>query len=265
MRSIKLPIKRYIKKIYIALSIFLPDVYLPFPSAGGKIFLNLKESPSQFSRAIGQYEVLKKKTIVNLLKPGKTFIDVGANMGDYTLMAAKIVGETGKVMSIEPAPNNIKWINKSIKLNGYPNITVKNIALGETDGMAKLYLSHVSGWHSLIPSLPNRNQGDITVEVKTLDNLLKNDNCNNVDMIKIDVEGAELKVLKGSYQTLTKNHDIIVLVDIHPTLGVDPNEVGNSLRELGFDLYQMVAPFNIPLNVDGNTTEILAYRKRNYS
>jgi FkbM family methyltransferase len=260
MKSIKSRIKYYIKYIYIKLSFFLPNVYLPFPFLGGKIYLNLKESPSQFSRAIGKYEVLKKKAMVKLLKFGETFLDVGANMGDYSLMAGKIVGKTGKVISIEPAPETIKWLKKSIKLNGYDHIIIQNCALGEKNGTAKLYLSHVSGWHSLLPSLPGRNQGQIDVEVKTLDNLLKEMNEPDIDMIKIDVEGSELDVLKGGYQTLTKNQDIIVLIDIHPTLGVDPIAVGNHLKKLGFDLYQMISPYNVPLNIDLNTTEVLAYR-----
>lgn len=70
------------------------------------------------SRALGLYEPEKTHELCSLLRPGMTFIDVGANKGDFTLLAAKCVGETGRVIAFEPAPENCKWIRESIAANG---------------------------------------------------------------------------------------------------------------------------------------------------
>ena len=79
-------------------------------------------------------------------------------------------------------------------------------------------------------------------------------------MMKIDVEGAELQVLKGPRVTLEKSPDIILLMELHPGLGVDPAEVCDFLHQLGFSLFQMAPPFDTPLQIHPNLLELLARR-----
>jgi FkbM family methyltransferase len=224
---------------YNIIAKFLPDKYYPYRFAGGKIYLNIKESPMMLERVLRVYERRKISVIKYFLKPGMTFIDVGSNKGDFSLIAARIMNGEGSILAFEPEPRNCIWTRKSIELNRYKNIQLFEIALGEHNETAKLFLGEKSGWHSLVPSLPSRNMGVIEVQKRTLDAVLEECSTKKVDMMKIDVEGFELMVLNGAYRTLINNPDMTILLDIHPHLGVDPSEVCNFLRGLGFSIYQM--------------------------
>ena len=237
----------------------LPDKYYPYPFWGGRIYLNVRESPMMLQRVLRLYERKKINVVRKLLKPGMTFIDIGSNKGDFSLIASRIVGDDGTIMAFEPEPNNCKWIRKSIDLNGYNNITLLEMALGEENLKTKLYLGEKSGWHSLIPSLPSRNNGVIEVEKRTLDSILEERNCKHVDLLKIDVEGFEVMVLKGAYQTLLNNQGVVILLDMHPHLGVDPGEVCGFLKDIGFTLYEMNSQNRLK-TVSKELQEVLAKR-----
>lgn len=247
-----------ILKLYsMVLGIFFNNYY-PYNFAGGKIYLNISESPMMLLRVLRLYEKEKMNAIYKFLKPGMTFIDVGANKGDFSLIAAKIVGDKGRVLSFEPEPNNFNWLKKSKELNKYKNINQFEMALANTNGNTQFYLSEKSGWHTLIPSLPNRSVRTININKRTLDSIIEKSDQKIVNMMKIDVEGAELEVIQGARQTLVRNPNIILLIDIHPQLGVKPVEVCNILSELGFSIYSMKEPYNTLAKVDNNLKEILA-------
>ena len=260
MGIIKLKAKQAVKEIYHLFSRFIPDRHFPVSFPGGKIYLDFRESHRMLSRVAGLYEPLKRKAIHALLKKGQTFVDVGSNKGDYTLIGAKIVGDSGKVLSFEPEPSNVFWLNKSIDLNGYRNIILFDITLSDFNGTSTLFLSDQSDWHSLLNLEGVCNKGNTVIKVRTLDGILDETNQAKVDMIKIDVEGAELQVIKGAKETLLNNESIIILLDVHPQRGINPFEVADSLTELGFNLYQMAPPYNLPLKVDGETRELIACR-----
>jgi FkbM family methyltransferase len=198
----------------------------------------------------------------NRLQPGATFVDVGSNKGDFSLLAAKTVGSNGKVLSFEPEPRNCYWIRRSIQASGYENIKLYEFALSGTDGTALLHLGRKSGWHTLVPECPDRDQGVIGVVTKRLDSVLEEADQSKVDMIKIDVEGAELEVLKGARGALSNNNDLVLLMDLHPYLGVDVAEVFKILEELDFRVYKVQPPFNIPASGNRQLSEVLAYRGR---
>jgi len=245
---------------YQGLAQFFPDEHLLFPFKGGKIHLNIKESHMMLARALGIYEPDKTQTICTLLKPGMTFIDIGSNKGDFSLLAAKVVEETGKVLAFEPEPDNCHWMRRSMDVNEYRNIALYDIALGDTNEQTQLYLGEKSGWHSLIPSSISPDQDAINVQMKTLDDMLTGIDCKHVDMIKIDVEGAELKVLEGAKSTFSNNKEIILLIDIHPQLGVDPAKICNFLETHGFSIHDIKYPHGKLNHVAPDLQEILAKR-----
>jgi FkbM family methyltransferase len=234
--------------------------YRPYFVAGGTIYLDIGESKMMRARALGRYELNKMNLVKNWLQPGATFVDVGANKGDFTLLAAKVVGSHGEVLSFEPEPSNCFWIRKSIEANSYENIKLYDLALSGADGTASLYLGRKSGWHTLVPGCPARDQGVIGVVTRKLDSVLKEADQAKVGMIKIDVEGVELEVLKGAHETLSNNDDLVLLLDLHPYLGVDQAEVFKLLEELDFKVYKVQPPFNIPASANTQLSEILAYR-----
>src|SRR5208282_5758959 len=124
--------RRY--RVYQLLSRLAADRYEIYRVQGGLIYLNLHESAAMVQRAMSAYEPAKHALIRRRLRPGMTFIDVGANKGDFTLLAARLVGESGTVISIEPEPENHSMLLRSIELNGYANIRVMHVALSDREG-----------------------------------------------------------------------------------------------------------------------------------
>jgi len=145
-----------------------------------------------------------------VLRESMNVIDVGAHIGMYTVLAAEKVGRKGKVIAIEPGPENYKQLLKNIELNKFKNVIPMNIALTDHKGREKLYIHPHSYGHSLLPSEDKTSSIDIFV--RTLDNLLKERKMKQIDLIKIDTEGAELSVFKGAEKTLKANPNIKIIV-----------------------------------------------------
>jgi FkbM family methyltransferase len=202
--------------------------YRPYEFAGGRIYLDVDESPAMRRRAEGTYEPAKVAALQRLLEPGMTFVDVGVNKGDFALIAARVMDDSGHVIGFEPSPENCLWIRRSIQLNGYQSIELHELALSDANGQARLYLGERSGWHSL---LGDEERESIEVEMRTLDSVV---GATAPDVLKIDVEGAELRVLAGAERTLEDTRLHAVLIDVHPARGVDGAEVCAVLAEQGF-------------------------------
>jgi len=168
---------------------------------------------------------------ISRIKLGIVIVDVGAHVGTFTLLASKIVGEKGKVIAIEPEPKNYKQLIENIKLNNFLNVNPLNIALGDYNGFGKLYISYSPQCHSLL--FKEDKISSIEVLLKTLDNLLEELNLKKIDVIKIDVEGAEILVLKGAEKTLKANPNIkiIVAAEHYPS---EAKEVCQFLNDRGF-------------------------------
>ena len=136
------------------------------------------------------------------------FIDVGANIGKYTIKIGNSLKMNGRVISFEPENDNFEMLKKNAKLNNLKNTTLINKALSDKKGKLKLYLAKGNlGHHSLVEKVGEKYE---EVEVDTLDNILKELKISKVDLIKIDVEGAENLVLKGALKTLENSHPKIV-------------------------------------------------------
>jgi FkbM family methyltransferase len=145
-------------------------------------------------------------------KTGDVVIDVGAAFGLYTILASKKVGITGKVFAIDPQPDTFKMLNKNIKLNKLKNVTSLNCAIHSTETRLKLYSNY-----SIIGERAGKNNSDfIVVNCNTLDKLVfQSGEIKEVNWIKIDVEGAELEVLKSAHNILQNSKDIAILIEIH--------------------------------------------------
>ena len=256
-------LKRLLVRSYPVLSRLLPNRYIAYPFPGGRIYLNLGESPMMVKRAMGLYENEKTKVIRALLKPGMTFVDAGANKGYFSLIAARIVGEQGRVITFEPEPHNCTWIEKSIALNGYNNVTLHGVALGQANEESSLYLSEKSGWHTLVASSDRGSKeakGVITVSKRTLDSILQEYDPPHVNIMKVDIEGSELDLLRGATQTLSAATNMVILMDLHPQLGVNPQEVGQLLQGFGFSIHELREPYRELRVLEPHSREVLARR-----
>lgn len=134
----------------------------------------------------------------NLVGPSDIFVDAGANCGVYTVAAAHFVGPTGRVLSFEPGEDSLAMLRRNVALNNFSQVRVLPLALSETTGTARLY-AHDHGASSF--TLGRTEEGErlsFTIETITLDAALAREGLDSVDVIKMDVEGAEELILRGA-------------------------------------------------------------------
>lgn len=146
-------------------------------------------------------------------KPGEIVIDVGAHIGLYTLRAARDVGAKGKVIAVEPDPQSFLILKENIATNHLENVIVVNAALSDTSGQKPFYAAtdpSLSGFQ-LQPEARIREVKNI--RTMTLDELLQGSGVTRVDWMKIDVEGAELKVLEGGKRFLQNAKNLKIIVE----------------------------------------------------
>jgi len=135
------------------------------------------------------------------------FIDIGANIGKYSIIVGKNL-KGGVVVAIEPEPTNFEILKKNIKRNGLKNVLPINLACSDKNGNLDFYIDQFSsGGHSLHKK---ENFEKITVKAEKLDKILKRLQISEVNLIKIDVEGAETEVLRGATKILNKHHPRII-------------------------------------------------------
>ena len=210
-----------------------------------------------------RYEPATTRLFQETLQPGMVVIDIGAHVGYYTLLAAKLVGPTGKIYAFEPEPGNNETLNKNIELNKYSNIEAIRMAMSDKEGNATMYLTSLdSGRHSLFQhDLPKR--GNTVVETTTLDRFWESTEWPRIDLIKIDVEGAEVAVLDGMTRMLEELPRLKIIIEFNPTLllsaGVAPNSFLDKVRSLGFQMSAIDDSIGLPL-VDEDDSSSLTDR-----
>jgi FkbM family methyltransferase len=179
----------FLKRLYWRM-VFSGHERIEFQVYGSAMLL----SPDERLLSLYMYEPAMVKLLINLLRDGMTFCDVGANIGIFTLLAARLVAPHGRVIAFEPEPKNAAILKKNIAINQYNNIDVIEKAVSETPGTCEFHLSDFSGCHSLFPGNLKPQGQTLLVETVRLDSIPGMD---RVDVMKIDVEGAELFVLRS--------------------------------------------------------------------
>jgi FkbM family methyltransferase len=166
----------------------------------------------------GELEIGTRMLIERLLQPGDTFIDVGANVGMHTLAAARAMQGQGRIFAFEPFARTGELLRESLWINGYSQMTkVHHAAVSSEAGRQALFLGGTSGHHSLFPLIGVAGaHGDaVDVDVVRLDDVIGPDE--KVSLIKIDVEGAELDVLKGARCTIERSPSAGLIVEFGPS------------------------------------------------
>lgn len=138
------------------------------------------------------------------------FVDVGAHVGKYTVMVGRRLGSKGKVVAIEPNPANFQALLRNIAINNLKNVMALSMACGASSSKTHLY-RHIdmSGYSTHY----NFGKGNIEVECRPLDTILENLGIDEVRLMKIDVEGAEMEVLAGAERTLTQARNCTVILE----------------------------------------------------
>jgi FkbM family methyltransferase len=170
------------------------------------------------------------------LNAGDTVVDIGGNIGAFTVLAASIVGPSGRVIVFEPAQDTYDRLVANVALNGLTNVTAIKCAIGGKDGEACLDVGIKSAFASIISEVDGRKssgQGEV-VKVRTLPDALGELGTSRVDLLKIDCEGAEYGILDTL--PLEWAHRIRqIAMEVHSVPDRQPSQVGERLRALGFD------------------------------
>lgn len=132
------------------------------------------------------------------IKPGNIIIDIGANIGTFTVKAAKATGETGRVIAIEPDADNLQILTKNIHANKLTNVTIVPKGVWSSKSLMKLFKAESGFNHSIVEERDSFTE----VEVDTIDNILENLGVTKADILKLDIEGAETEAIRGMDKTL---------------------------------------------------------------
>jgi FkbM family methyltransferase len=183
---------------------------------------------------VPEYEQEVFDELLKVLRPRSVFIDVGAHIGRYFFPIAKLVGENGLVIAIEPDPPAFKSLLMGVKLNNLRNVLVLNIALGDGEDRAILCQKLVTATSSIAEF--DKCRRFVEVPLKRLDSVVEELRLKRVDAIKIDVEGAEIQVLKGAVNTITRFKPFIVIEVRNSNI----NEFVRIIESLGYSCKELV-------------------------
>jgi len=183
-----------------------------------------------------------KKTFMNNINEGDTIIDVGANIGEFSLIAAKKVGNKGKIISIDPLRQAVSWLEKNFRLNGFSNYEILEKAVGKNKGTMTLYKRSESSEIGILdPDISEKklvNTGEILVD--TIDGIISSRNIDKVEMLKIDVEGFEYEVLCGCKNSFKEKKIKKIFCEIHSQFlkkrGLNKDSIYDILKENGFSI-----------------------------
>ena len=219
----------------------------------------------------GSHEPFETELLSKWIKESDYVLDLGANIGYFTLIMSKLVGDSGKVFSFEPSMDNFEILKKNIKVNNCNNVIIENMAVGNKNGEIKLYLSDNQSMHTLYENTISTNRS-VTVPIIKLDDYYNKKSINKINVIKMDVEGAELDTLRGMSNILTENKDVVLFVEFNPEsikkAGMLPKDQLAFIDDLGFKIYviyesaQKIKPMNVDQIIDScvKTTNLLCSR-----
>lgn len=193
-------------------------------------------APGELWRAFVErgFDVLSSARLRSFLRPGMTAVDVGAHLGYYTLLAAEIVGRSGRVHAFEPCPTNLALLRQNVDRFAAGNVIVHPVAAGQESATRSFHLAGSGDTSGFYEHPLAATTGVVFVEQARVDDLV----AGPVDLVKVDVEGAELEVLAGMPELVGASPDPALLLEWNPAClraaGRDPRDLLEWLRENGF-------------------------------
>lgn len=182
---------------------------------------------------LGSYEIKFQQLLAQSLGPGGCFFDIGANVGFYTLLASRLIGDDGCVVSFEPNPRNLSFLRRHLTLNRLENVQVMETAVSNISGQRMFSRKEGPAQGHLSDT------GDLHVRVVRLDDIIEDGALPAPDAMKIDIEGAELPALQGARRLLGRKHPLIFLA----THGYRNHQACCALLvEAGYDVEEIVSP-----------------------
>ncbi len=203
----------------------------------------------------GEFEPLETAEFVKSITKDSIVFDIGANFGYYSIIAGSLAN-LGNVYAFEPDKNNFLDFKSNIELNNLLNVVAENVGVGDINSTMSFKMDGIHRGRSKIVD----NNGDYTIDVVTLDSYCQSNNIENIDILKVDVEGFETKILLGAKEIIKKSHNLKLFIEFNKT----------TLKEIGLndiDFYNMIKQVDLvpKFIVDESKKQILEFNKENVS
>lgn len=185
------------------------------------------------------HEPISTQILTRFLKKGYYCLEIGANVGYYTLLTASLIRKEGKILAAEPHPGNFSTLLENVSMNSLGNVTCLNVACSNYDGHGHMKITPQSDLHRLLEDGEN---GGLRVEVRKVDTLAKD--LERLDFMKMDVQGHEDKVIEGSYKTI-ETFKPSLLLEFHPTLADKDSTLKllTKLKGYGYEIDYLIPRF----------------------
>ena len=206
----------------------------------------------------GNHEPLTTKIILEELSENMNCVDIGSNIGYYVLLENMKIGKNGKIWAIEPSPENFSTLKENIELQNGENIKAFNFAIGDKNGEIEFVISKKSNWSKVKSeneSVDSENKV-INVPLKTLDSFAKENNLERVNLLRMDVEGYENKIILGATQFLNQFKPTIML-EIHKMImgEKETRKILEKFKEINYE-NQYFVPRIYDSQIIGNENDI---------
>ena len=223
---------------------YQPHPFVARTAFGPRVTGNTQEILQQYLYYFGVWEPDISYWIERRLRPGDTFIDVGANIGYYSLLASKAVGRTGRVVAIEASPMIYRSLIANVETNRILNVRAVNVAASDVPGTARVYPGPMDHTGMTVTLDELGSETDIEVRAAPLSEILTREESDTARLVKIDVEGAEWAVAQGMAPMLDDGRqDLEIVLEVHAgglnVIGRSPEEVFQPFFERGFNLYSI--------------------------
>lgn len=236
---------------------------------GNRFNVDTQDLIQRYIYMFGVWEPHMTRWLQGRLAPGDTFIDVGANIGYYSVLASRLVGDGGRVVAIEASPAFHRRVLQQVKLNDLGNVRAINGAVSDERKTLTFVLASSAnmGANSIVP-YDGPAESSFDIEAMPLAELLESDEIATARVIKIDVEGAEGSVVRGMAPMLDKlRPDAEITVEVTPDrmaqLGYSAEELLATMRDHGFNVYRLAndyAPESYPAAICGKPVVPVRWR-----
>jgi FkbM family methyltransferase len=219
--------------------------------------------PPVVAMNFGAYEPVDFAMVRALMPSGGTFMDVGANIGWYSLHIA-VRDPAARVLALEPVPASFRWLQAAVALNGVSNVECHQLAVGERSGTTVLYVDpSIAGAASAAPSEHTETADAVECSVVTLDAFVA-EHAVTLDFLKLDIEGGELAALRGASRLLASQRPIVfgeMLRKLARPFGYHPNDIIALMAEHGYECFHASADCRLTrfLTMDDSTVETNFY------
>jgi FkbM family methyltransferase len=220
-----------------------------------------------FIKTNNDYEGATREVVERILKKGDIFLDLGSHIGFYALIAARIIGDTGHVYAFEPTPATRDTLSKNIVDNNLSNIiTVESFGISDRSENVYFIVNSNSSECNKISQSDEGVENVITIKTISIDDYAILNNIKKIDLVKMDIEGAEYQAIMGMRNIISENPDIKLIFEYNKKI-MDENDssgvkIFNLLKELGFNKFTIIYRGEIDIDIPRDFELIDLYSKR---